>query len=616
MEKRLEEFYKEEKKKDEERAKLLQRSYDRIAWLRLIVFLGAVVLIYLGLTERPGKELYLIGGILCFIGFLVLIRLHDGIEKKQRLLAAREAVVDAYPARFGTGWRDFSDDGSKFLKKDDTVARDLDLLGPGSLYQMISICQSAYGKWRLADVLLDPYSVIDDRENRQEAIRELSEKPEFLMNYESVVRQAFVTGRKHPVRDDDKRRAGNAYKPGKIRFRSWMGFLMAFVPLMNIAVIVGILIGLIQPAWILVSFLVGYCVTAGCKEKLDAETKGIFSSEMTSGQVYPIFQTIQKEEFTSGKLRSIRERVVGNDGMMMAQKKLSHLADLKNLDYNPVVGMLLTGFAGWDFFLAFMAARWDRLHGAAFAGSFDIVAELEELGSLAVLSIVRPTCTPVLDPEEQGLHFKKLSHPLLDPETVVANDADLDSPLTILTGSNMSGKTTFLRTVAVNLVLSYIGAGAVAEEFRTGYRKLFTSMRVQDDVAGGISTFYAEILRIKEMSEYIRSGKQVPALCLIDEIFKGTNSADRIVGAEEALKRLSVNGGMVIVSTHDFELCALKQANGAPAENRHFEESYEDDKLVFDYKMKDGPCTTRNAKALLTLAGLMESEVAADHVNE
>ncbi len=607
MDNALEEFYRKEQEKDEAERQVLQKSYDRIAWLRLVAFLGIVILLYLGLTERPGKELYLIGGIVCIVIFLVLIRIHDGIEKKQRLLAARAAVVEAYPARFGTGWREFPDDGSGFLGKKDTVVKDLDLLGPGSLYQMISICRSAYGKWRLADVLKDPYTVIEDRSERQEAIRELAEKPQFLLDYESVVHQAFDDSRRHPTRDEEKKRPGNTYKPGRIRFAGWMAILMILVPAANVAVIAAILVGLIQPAWVLVSFLVGYMITAGCKAKLEEQTKGIFASEMTSGQVYPIFKRIEDEEFKSVRLTEIRNRVAGNDGMLVAQKKLSRLADLKNLDYNPVVGMLLTGFVGWDFFLAFMATRWDRNHGEAFAGSFDIVAELEELGSLAVLSIVRPTCTPVLSEEEQGLHFHELSHPLLDPETVVANDADLASPLTIITGSNMSGKTTFLRTVAINLVLSYVGAGTTAKDFISGYRKLFTSMRVQDDVAGGISTFYAEILRIKEMAEYISDKKGIPALCLIDEIFKGTNSADRIVGAEEALKKLSKDGSMVIVSTHDFELCELKQENGDPAENYHFEESYEDDKLVFDYTMKDGPCTTRNARALLTLAGLMGS---------
>ncbi|MCR4838146.1 MAG: DNA mismatch repair protein MutS [Eubacterium sp.] len=606
-------FFLEEQKKDEEQSRALQKSFDRIAWLRLLVFLAAVVLLYMGLTKRLMQEVYLIGGFLAIGGFLVLIRLHDGIEKKQRMLAARIAAVEAYPARLGTEWRNFPEDGGRYLQKNDTVCRDLDLLGPGSLYQLISICQSAYGKWRLADVLKDPYSVVNERTKRQEAIRELSENPKFLLDYESAVRRAFVDERKHPTRDDDTKKPGNTYKAGKIRFAGWMGFLMVLVPLMNLAVVIAILIGMIQPAWILVSFLVGYGITAGCKSKLDAETSGIFSSEMTSGQIYPIFQTIRDAEFSSEKLVSIRERVAGSDGMMIAQKKLSRLADMKNLDYNPVVGMLLTGFLGWDFFLAFLAMRWDREHGEAFAGSFDIVAEMEELGSLAVLSVVRPTVLPKLSGADDGqrsvgITFTDLAHPLLDPDTVVSNDGELASPLTVITGSNMSGKTTFLRTVAISLVLSYIGAGVVAEEFASDYRKLFTSMRVQDDVAGGISTFYAEILRVREMAEYIRKGEGIPALCLIDEIFKGTNSADRIVGAEEALKKLSVGGSMVIVSTHDFELCNLKQTSGEPADNRHFEESYADDKLVFDYKMKDGPCKTRNARALLHLAGLMDSE--------
>ena len=616
----IQQFYEEEKKKDEASRRKLQKSYDRIAWLRLAVFLAAVILIYLGLTKRPMQELYLAAGGLSVLGFLILIRLHDGIEKQQRMLAARATAVEAYPARLGTEWRNFPDDGSEYLQKDDTVCRDLDLLGPGSLYQMINICQSAYGKWRLADTLKDPYSLIDEREDRQEAIHELSGNPGFLLDYESAVRRAFVDGRRHPTREDGSKKPGKTYTPGKIRFAGWMGLLMVLVPAMNLAVVAAILIGMIQPAWILVSFLVGYGITAGCKGRVEAETKGIFSSEMTSGQIYPIFKTIQDAEFHSAKLKGIRDRVVGTDGMMVAQKKLSRLADLKNLDYNPVVGMLLTGFAGWDFWLAFMAARWDEKHGKAFAGSFDIVAELEELGSFAVLSVVRPTVLPKLDRSVgrnrenasakdfsgRGIRFKNLAHPLLDPGTMVSNDGELASSLTVITGSNMSGKTTFLRTVAINLVLSYVGAGVVADEFASDYRKLFTSMRVQDDVAGGISTFYAEILRIKEMAEYNKKSEEIPALCLIDEIFKGTNSADRIVGAEEALKKLSVDGSMVIVSTHDFELCNLKQKDGTPADNRHFEESYEDDKLVFDYKMKDGPCTTRNARALLHLAGLMD----------
>ena len=613
MEQDVRSFYQEEALRIDKEKEKLGKDYNRIAWSRLIVFLAAVILLYMGLTERPGKIIYLIGGIAGFAAFLFLIRLHDGIEKKQRLLAARETAVRAYPERFTDGWRDFPENGSRYLEMDTDyshdVVKDLDLIGPGSLYQMISICQTTYGKWRLADTLLSPLLRVKELKKRQEAISELAEKKEFLLDYESVVRQAFVDERQHPLRiGKEGARPARSYKPGKIRFAVWMAFLMIFVPAMNVAVISCILLGLIQPAWVLVSFIVGYAVTAGCREKLESMTGGIFSTEMTKGRVYPVFQTIKNEEFSSEMLRDFHDRVAGDDGMLNAQRRLSHLADLKNLDYNPLLGMLMTGFLGWNFFLAFLAYRWDRQCGSAFAGSFDIIGELEELGSLAVLSIVRRTTIPELDENEKGIRFREMLHPLIDPDSVVANSGTLESPMTIITGSNMSGKTTFMRTVAVNLVLSYIGAGVTAEYFCSGIRRIFTSMRVQDDVAGGISTFYAEILRIKAMADYIRNDNEIPALCLIDEIFKGTNSADRIVGAEEAIRKLSEGDSMVVVTTHDFELCSLTGKDGTPAENFHFEEYYEGDKLKFDYTMKDGPCTTRNARALLKMAGLMEEQ--------
>ena len=165
----------------------------------------------------------------------------------------------------------------------------------------------------------------------------------------------------------------------------------------------------------------------------------------------------------------------------------------------------------------------------------------------------------------------------------------------------MSGKTTFLRTLAINLALLYMGAPVCAKEFKASYMKIFTSMRVTDDVAHGISTFYAEILRIKTMSEYKKINQ--PMLCLIDEIFKGTNSADRIVGAKGVITGLSAPNTMVIVSTHDFELCALAKEDGSQVTNYHFEEYYQDDQLKFDYKIKDGRCTTTNARAILKMAG-------------
>ena len=168
----------------------------------------------------------------------------------------------------------------------------------------------------------------------------------------------------------------------------------------------------------------------------------------------------------------------------------------------------------------------------------------------------------------------------------------------------MSGKTTFLRSIGINLVLSYAGGPALASEFKTSVMKVLTSIRVEDNVNKGISTFYAELLRIKDMTEYNKN--KMPMICLIDEIFKGTNSADRIICAAEAIKKLSQPWSITLVSTHDFELCNLESDDNINAVNYHFAEYYENGEIKFDYNIQDGRCVTTNAKMLLKMAGIVD----------
>ena len=209
----------------------------------------------------------------------------------------------------------------------------------------------------------------------------------------------------------------------------------------------------------------------------------------------------------------------------------------------------------------------------------------------------------LLEDASPRLEAKNLTHLLIPEEKAVPNDIDATAGTRIITGSNMSGKTTYLRTVASACVLAYAGAPVPGERFRLSPLYLFTSIRVTDDAAHGLSTFYAEILRIKSMMAF--KEKEKPMLIVIDEIFKGTNSADRLIGAREAISRLTGADFITLVSTHDFELCEI-ESDAAPVTNWHFEESYEDDKLLFDYKIKEGRCTTRNAQYLLKMAGIME----------
>ena len=165
----------------------------------------------------------------------------------------------------------------------------------------------------------------------------------------------------------------------------------------------------------------------------------------------------------------------------------------------------------------------------------------------------------------------------------------------------MSGKTTFMRSIGINYLLFKAGGYVVAKEFEASTYKLFTSMKVSDDVSDGISTFYAEILRVKAIIEYAKTGSNM--LVLIDEIFKGTNTKDRLVGAEAVVKHLRRSGIKSIITTHDMELCFVEGVC-----NYHFLEHYEDDKILFDYKIHDGISTTRNAIYLLKLSGIIEEE--------
>ena len=170
----------------------------------------------------------------------------------------------------------------------------------------------------------------------------------------------------------------------------------------------------------------------------------------------------------------------------------------------------------------------------------------------------------------------------------------------------MSGKTTFMRSIGVNLVLAYAGGYCTASSLQVSLMELCTSIRTEDDVNEGISTFYAEILRIRQM--IVVSRKQIPMISMIDEIYKGTNSKDRLFAAKETIRNLSKPDTFTLVTTHDFELCDLENDLDIDVKNYHFTEHYKENRILFDYKLRDGRCTTTNARYLLHMAGILDME--------
>ena len=289
-------------------------------------------------------------------------------------------------------------------------------------------------------------------------------------------------------------------------------------------------------------------------------------------------------------------------------RTLARLAALASWRQNFFFYALANGLCLFDVWLARAFLRWQRENRDALPRYQAAWAELEVLLSLATLPATRahvayPTFCPADAAGAPFFRAASLTNPLLPEARAVANDADLPASTTILTGSNMSGKTTYLRTIGMNYLLALTGAPVCAASLRLTPLTLYTSIHALDDLAAGVSTFYAELLRIKQMVEAEKTG--APLLLLIDEIFKGTNSADRITGAAAALRRLTNAHTIALVSTHDFALCRLDAPSGT-VRNQHFDESYEGDSIHFDYQIKDGPCTTTNAAYLLRMVGITE----------
>ena len=578
------------KNKANERLTELKKKSSLISVLRLISFVGGIPFLIAGISDKKG--MYIFAGAYLLITFFFLIYVHACFNKMISHDETYINVLDRYLNRLNGNWMQEADDGGEFLTQEDVLSRDIDLLGKNSLYQYISIAHTPKGRRRLADTLSLKTDNLSVRSERYKAVKELSLADEFRYEFETrTMKNSKLLEAPEVVEE---------------KFPGWMYPLMLIVPVVNIVSIIMVFGYGYNPGLVLATFVAGLAITWIPKGKLDVLSAPVYVYGKTAGDFYEILNEINKSEFRSGILSELKNRVTGQKGILKAVKDMQRMGDFAAISFNPIIHMLLAGFIGWDFYLARRTVAWTAKNKDIFTNCEDIIAEFEELGSLAVLSAVRETTEPEII-EDMKLGFDEIYHPLINREKVVSNSGNLDGHITIITGSNMSGKTTFMRTIAVNAVLAYAGAGVCAKSFKLPIMKLFTSMRITDDVSSGISTFYAEILRIKRAADYVEAGSEPPALCLIDEIFKGTNSADRIVGATEAVKKLSSGKCMVILTTHDFELCDIQEADGRPADNYHFEEYYENDEILFDYKMKSGRCTTRNAIALLKMAGIVKN---------
>lgn len=298
--------------------------------------------------------------------------------------------------------------------------------------------------------------------------------------------------------------------------------------------------------------------------------------------------------------------MLDNQKLSVAFRELSSLINNLDARNNMLVGALLNMFMLWDFKYVLKIVRWKSQYEERILVAFDVVAEFEALNALAVLKRNNPTWvvpTVLDDPLSDKIHTKQINHPLIAAGHAVANDYTNEGHrIALITGSNMAGKSTFLRTIGINAVLAYTGAVVCAAEFSLPIYNLISYMRIKDSLNESTSTFKAELDRMKFILETVAEHKD--SFFLIDEMLRGTNSVDKYLGSRAIIKNLIAEDGKGMVATHDLQLSTLAEEYPTAVQNFHFDIQVVDGEMLFDYKLKDGKCTVFNASILLKGIGV------------
>lgn len=610
-----------------EKSTCLQRL-RRLAVARGAVFLAAVLALAGGYDGSAG--LAALGAALLFV-FARLVVCHRRTARRLVLLTARLSVLDGLLTRFDGRWRDLAEDGAAYLAAARPQLTDLHVFGPSSLYQYLCRARTRAGRDRLAAAFRTeaPAGAARARISaRHAAIEELLHHPQLALSLESY-------GALLPEGQDlSPLLAALAREPARLSRPRLAASLL--LPALNVLALAAAGCGAVS--WLVPGALIGgsFLLTWGTERASEEALALLMPLVQALGAYREIFRTLERASFVSPHLvalqRVLREGaaapedsreetpVQGNASgaaqarqagasRRTASESLRHLARLAaavSWRRNFFFYVLANGLFLFDFAAGLLFRRWCRREGAQLAAELAVWHEWEVLLSLSTLAAAHEqTVFPTFLEGAPRLTATALQNPLLPEEAAVPNDAALTAGTTILTGSNMSGKTTWLRTIGMNVLLAWTGAPVCAASFSLSPLALYTSIRVDDSLAAGMSTFYAELLRIKEMVEAEKTGR--PLLLLIDEIFKGTNSADRITGARAALRHLTNDRSITLVSTHDFELCDLEVPGGS-VRNAHFEEHYTDGKIAFDYRLRAGRCETTNAVYLLRLVGILDED--------
>jgi len=574
----------------------LQKKINTIYTLRLSTALLSIAFFILASVKADSVYVYPALG--CSILFILFVFQHtkaaNELNKAQCLIKINQSYID----RHNGDWGAFKDCGNEFMDSDHAYSRDLDIFGSNSLFQFICCANTFFGRNHLAKLLKESNKNDASIKERQGAIRELAAQVDFCRNFQC---EEKLRG---DGCDAPEKLIAYAESTAKLFKYGWLEGVFIGLTICSLLTISLLIMKIPIPTYIpTIVFLVQVIITL-FSWKCNPILSGLHGMKSSLETYRSLLVLISAQDFKDKHLMQLKNELFKSEASaLIGLKKLDYITQAVNVKFIPPLYFMLNIVLLWDFHCVFELEAWKKQYGKHLSAWLETIGEFEAYISLAVIPQINTETTfPEFCTGEVKFSAKNLGHPLINTGKMVANNIHMNNSIFIITGSNMSGKTTMLRTVGINLVLAYAGAPVIAKSLECGVMEVFTSMRIEDNLNSGISTFYAELLRIKTMIQF--SVLKRPMIFLLDEIFRGTNSKDRIIGAKSVIGNLNKKWIIGIVSTHDFELCDLENEDSVKIKNFHFTEYYVNDEIRFDYRLKSGRCNSTNAKYLMRLAGI------------
>lgn len=590
--------YENRKKHYENLLKKQNQTIGFISLLRLIVFVSG-----LGFTifflMRTTYYLSIFVLITTLFTFISLATKHSKIKHNKIRCIILCEINENCLKRLDNNWKDFSDSGEDYIDENHSYSKDLDIFGNSSLFQWINTSITYLGRQKLKQALESPKYNIEEIHKRQEAIKELAGNIGWTQRFAA---EAILSENKN---HDPEELFKWAEDKNDFFLKPVVIAVIRILPIITLSLLVSSFVfSKVSYKICLISIVVNMLLLLVGYKEINGNLETVYQYKNTILIYNKLLTHIEKKNFNSSYLKSLKKRLVSKEGMEASFqiKKLVNLVNLisdrKNMYYLPINFLTL-----WDYQCLINLQRFKKVSGSSFKGWLEVIGEMEALNSLSTIAYDHSDwAMPKFLAGSPVFDAKSLGHPLLGSKRVY-NDIHIEKSqnVILITGSNMSGKSTLLRTTGINLVLAYAGAPVCAERFNCSIMDIYTCMRTSDNLEKNISSFYAELLRIKKL--VTATEDRTPIFFLLDEIFKGTNSIDRHTGAKVLVAKLSTENALGFVSTHDLELGDIENTN-KKVKNYHLREYYKDDKLYFDYKLRPGVSTTRNALYLMKMAGL------------